>query len=336
MRFAALTLALIGWFSVCSSAQAEPVRIRMASLVPKNSVYHRALLEMGQIWQKAEGEGASFTVFTDGAQGGEADIVRRMRIGQLNAALLSVVGLRDIEPSVSALQSLPLMFRDWEELDYVREKLRPELEQAFLKKGYVALGWGDAGWVRFFSKEPASRPDDYKRMKMFAWAGEPEQMEIMKALGYRPVSLETADILPALQTGLISVVPVTPFYALAAQFNGPAPYMLELNWAPMVGALVMTKTAWETISPAGRDALKAAARKATDELRVKARSDVDASVAAMRQRGLQVTALTPELEVEWRKFADTIYPRIRGTVVPAETFDEVVRLLQAYRAGHRE
>jgi TRAP-type C4-dicarboxylate transport system substrate-binding protein len=259
-----------------------------------------------------------------------------MRIGQLNAALLSVVGLRDIEPSVSALQSLPLMFRDWEELDYVREKLRPELEQAFLKKGYVALGWGDAGWVRFFSKEPASRPDDYKRMKMFAWAGEPEQMEIMKALGYRPVSLETADILPALQTGLISVVPVTPFYALAAQFNGPAPYMLELNWAPMVGALVMTKTAWETISPAGRDALKAAARKATDELRVKARSDVDASVAAMRQRGLQVTALTPELEVEWRKFADTIYPRIRGTVVPAETFDEVVRLLQAYRAGHRE
>lgn len=336
MRFAALTLALIGWFSVCSSAQAEPVRIRMASLVPKNSVYHRALLEMGQIWRKAEGEGASFTVFTDGAQGGEADIVRRMRIGQLNAALLSVVGLRDIEPSVSALQSLPLMFRNWEELDYVREKLRPGLEAAFLKKGYVALGWGDAGWVRFFSKEPASRPNDYKRMKMFAWAGEPEQMEIMKALGYRPVSLETADILPALQTGLISVVPVTPFYALAAQFNGPAPYMLELNWAPMVGALVMTKTAWEAMSPAGRDALKVAARKATDELRVKARSDVDASVAAMRQRGLQVTALTPELEVEWRKFADTIYPRIRGTVVPAETFDEVVRLLQAYRAGHRQ
>lgn len=315
------------------AVQAEPVRIRMASLVPKNSLYHRALLEMGQTWQKAQGEGAGFTVFTDGTQGGEADIVRRMRIGQLNAALLSVVGLRDIEPSVSALQNLPLMFRSWEELDYVREQLRPGLEAAFLNKGYVALAWGDAGWIRFFSKEPASRPEDFKRMKMFAWAGEPEQMEIMKALGYQPVSLETSDILPALQTGLIHVVPVTPFYALAAQFNGPAPHMLDLNWAPMVGALVLAKPTWDAMSPAGRDALKAAALKAAGEIRAKARADVDDSVKAMRSRGLQVTAMTPELDAEWRRFAEGIYPQIRGKLVPAETHDEVVRLLRQFRAG---
>jgi len=331
----ALLFVLLGTLLAAPGACAEPVRIRLASLVPKNSVYHRALLEMGQSWQRAEGQGAGFTVFTDGAQGGEADIVRRLRIGQLNAALLSVVGLRDIDPAVSALQSLPLMFRNWEELDHVREKLRPSLERSFLEKGYVALGWGDAGWVRFFSREPASRPSDYQSMKMFAWAGEPEQMQIMKALGYQPVSLETSDILPALQTGLISVVPATPFYALAAQFNGPAPHMLELNWAPMVGALVITKSAWDALSPAGRAALQEAAQKATAELRAKARADVDASVATMRQRGLRVTALTPELAAEWQGFAESIYPRIRGTVVPAATFDEVVRLLKDYRSGSR-
>jgi TRAP-type C4-dicarboxylate transport system substrate-binding protein len=329
-------LLLVAALSVVPSVWAEPVRIRMASLVPKNSVYHKALLEMGQSWQRAEGDGASFTVFTDGTQGGEADIVRRMRIGQLNAALLSVVGLREIDPSVSALQSLPLMFRNWEELDYVREKLRPGLEEAFLKKGYVALGWGDAGWIRFFSKEPAARPEDFKPTKMFAWAGEPEQMEIMKDLGYQPVSLETADILPALQTGLITVVPATPFYALAAQFNGPAPNMLELNWAPMVGALVMTRKAWDELSLEGRDALKAAAQKATAELRAKARADVDASVATMKLRGLHVTTLTPELDAEWRKFAEAIYPKIRGNLVPAATYDEVLRLVREYRAGHAQ
>lgn len=333
MRF--LTLVLLGLF-LAHPAQAEPVKVRMASLVPKNSLYHRALQEMGQAWQKAQGDGASFTVFTDGTQGGEADIVRRMRIGQLNAALLSVVGLRDIDPSVSALQSLPLIFRNWDELDYVREKLRPGLEDAFIKKGYVALAWGDAGWVRFFSKEPASRPEDFKKMKMFAWAGEPEQMEIMKALGYQPVSLETSDILPALQTGLITVVPVTPFYALAAQFSGAAPHMLDLNWAPMVGALVIAKPTWDAMSQAGRDAMKEAAMKAAAEIRVKARADVNDSVTAMKARGLQVTTLTPALEAEWRQFAESIYPKIRGTLVPAETFDEVTKLLQQYRAGHTQ
>ena len=332
MRRIAFLLLSLAW---AGSAAADPVRIRLASLVPKNSLYHRALLEMGQTWQKVQGDGATFTVFTDGAQGGEADIVRRMRIGQLNAALLSVVGLRDIDPSVSALQSLPLMFRTWEELDYVREKLQPGLEQAFLSKGYVALAWGDGGWVRFFSKDPASHPDDYKRMKMFAWAGEPEQMEIMKGLGYQPVSLETADILPALQTGLIGVVPATPFYALAAQFNGPAPHMLELNWAPIVGALVIAKPAWDAMSPAGREALQAAALKAASDIRAKARADVNDSVATMRARGLQVTSLTPELEQEWRRFAEAIYPKIRGKLVAADTFDQVVRLLEQYRAGEK-
>jgi TRAP-type C4-dicarboxylate transport system substrate-binding protein len=81
----------------------------------------------------------------------------------------------------------------------------------------VVIGWGDAGWVRFFSKEAALRPDDFKKMKFFAWGSEPEQQAIMKSLGYTPVPLETSDILPAIQTGMINVVPATPYFALASQ-----------------------------------------------------------------------------------------------------------------------
>ncbi len=316
------------------AAQAAPVKLRLGTLVPKNSLYHRALLEMGETWRKAQNDGSTLTVYADGSQGGEIDTAKRMRIGQLNAGLLSIVGLREIEPSVSALQNMPLMFRSWEEVDYVREKMRPAMEQKFLDKGYVVLFWGDAGWVRFFSREAASRPEDYKRMKMFTWAGEPEQMEIMKAMGYHPVSLETSDVLPALQTGLINVVPATPYYALAAQFNGPAPYMLDINWAPIVGALLVTRKAWDAMSPAGQEALRAAAAKSGAEMRARARVEDGEAIAAMKKRGLQVAKPTPAQEAEWRKFAEGIYPKIRGTMVPAETFDEVKRLLAEYRAAH--
>jgi TRAP-type transport system periplasmic protein len=318
---------------IAPAASAEPVKLRMGSLIPKNSLYHRTLLEMGDVWKKAQNDGSTFTLYTDGSQGSETDVVKRMRIGQLNAALITVVGLHEIEPSVSALQTMPLMFRSWEELDYVREKMRPAMEKKFLDKGYVVLLWGDAGWVRFFSREPARHPDDFKRMKVFTWAGEAEQAQIMRAMGYQPVSLETSDMLPALQTGLISVVPATPYYALTAQFVGPAPYMLDLNWAPIVGALVLTKKTWDAMSPTGRDALRAAALKYGPQMRAKARAEVDEAVAAMQKRGLQVTTLTPEQRAEWHKLAESVYPKIRGTLVPAETFDEVQRLLSDYRAG---
>ena len=95
---------------------------RIGTLAPKNSLYHRQLLEVGEAWRAAQGGNAKYVVFPDGSQGGEAELARRMRIGQLQGALLSVVGLNEIEPSISALQSMPLLFKSWEEVDYVREK----------------------------------------------------------------------------------------------------------------------------------------------------------------------------------------------------------------------
>lgn len=327
---ATLTLTLLASAPAFAAGQ-----LRIGTLAPKNSLYHRQLMEVGEAWRSAEGEGAKYLIYPDGSQGGETDMARRMRIGQLQGALLSVVGLREIEPSIAALQNMPLLFRSWEEVDYVREKMRPMMEKKFLDKGFVVLAWGDAGWVRFFSKEAAQRPDDYRKMKFFAWAGEAEQQEIMKSLGYTPVPLETSDILPSIQTGMINAVPATPYFALASQVYDTAPHMLDINWAPIVGALVVTKKSWDAMSPPAREALRSAGEKAGLQMRTKARQEVDEAVEAMKKRGLQVHRPTPEQMKEWNDLADTLYPRIRGRMVPAETFDEVFALLKAYRAGKR-
>ena len=314
------------------SSHAADLQLRVGTLAPKNSLYHRQLMEVGEAWRAAQGGTAKYVVYPDGSQGGEAEMARRMRIGQLQGALLSVVGLREIEPSITALQNLPLLFRSWEELDYVREKMRPAMEKKFLDKGFVVLGWGDAGWVRFFSKDAAVRPDDYKRMKFFAWGSEQEQQTIMKSLGYTPVPLETADILPSIQTGMINVVPSTPYFALASQIYNTAPHMLEINWAPIVGALVVTTKAWDAMTPEGQATLRVAGEKAGLQMRTQARREVDEAVEAMKKRGLVVHTPTPTEMKEWNALADALYPRIRGTMVPADTFDEVFKHVKAYRA----
>lgn len=316
-----------------SLADAAEKSLRIGSLVPKNSLYHRQLLDIAESWRSAQGPGAKFLVYPDGSQGGEAEMARRMRIGQLQGALLSVVGLHEIEPSIAALQVMPLLFRNWDEVDHVREKMRPAMEKKFLDKGFVVLAWGDAGWVRFFSKEPAVRPDDYKQMKFFAWGSEPDQQAIMKSLGYTPVPLETTDILPAIQTGMINVVPSTPYFALATQIYTTAPHMLEINWAPIVGALVVTRKAWDGMSSEAQQAVRAASDKAGAQIRTKARQEVEEAVEAMKKRGLIVHKPNAAQMKEWQDLAEKLYPRIRGTMVPAETFDDVMTHLKNYRAG---
>jgi TRAP-type C4-dicarboxylate transport system substrate-binding protein len=316
-----------------ADAIAQTPRVKLGTLAPRGSAYHQALVEMGDAWRRAEPAGASFTVFTDGSQGGEADIVRRMRIGQLNAALMSVIGLSEIDAGASALQYMPLMFRSWDEVDAVGKRLHPLLEKRFLDKGFVVLFWAEAGWVRFFSKERALSPGDFKRMKMFAWAGDPEQIGLMKAMGYQPVMLETADILPGLQTGLINAAPLTAMWALAGQVDSIAPHMLDIHWVPIIGAALVTRGAWDAMTPAGRDALRREAAKAAGRLRAqRAASDLEA-VEAMRKRGLRVHSLTPELEAEWRQLAEAVYPKLRGARVPADMFDAVQGALAEFRGS---
>jgi len=329
-----LLLALLfAALPVLDAAAQDAVRIRLGTLAPRGTTWHRSLLEMGEKWRAGQGPGATFVVYTVGSQGSESDSVRRMRVGQLNAALLSVVGLNDIDDSVTALQKMPMIFRTWEELDHVREKLRPTLEKRFYDKGFVVLCWGDAGWVRFFSKSPVTTPSDLRKLKLFAWAGDSAQADIMKALGYQPVVLEVADILPSLQTGMIAALPSSPFWALTLQFYTQADYMLDMNWAPLVGAVVITRKSWDSLSPAGQKALREAGEAAGAQLRAISRRENEEAVQAMKRRGLKVQAITPEAEAEWRKTAEKLYPMVRGTLVPADLFDEVQRLLREQRAA---
>jgi TRAP-type C4-dicarboxylate transport system substrate-binding protein len=313
----------------------EPIRIKMATLAPRGTSPHKVLLEMADKWKQSSGGRVTVTIYPDGVMGGEAETVRRMRVGQLQAALLSVTGLSEIDKSASALQNMPMVFGSLEEVSYVREKLKADLEKRFLEKGFIVVFWGDAGWVRFFTKEPMVHPDDLKRMKVFAWAGDNEQVELMKKLGLHPVPLETADILTALQTGMIDAVPSPPFMALAGQFYGPCHYMLALNYAPLVGGTVITKRAWDSIPEAMRPALLQAAAAAGDQVTALDRAESDEAVKAMEKRGLKVQEVSPEVEAEWRRLAESAYPAVREKLVPAEMFDEVSRLVRDYRLSGR-
>jgi TRAP-type transport system periplasmic protein len=314
-------------------ALAAAPHLRFATLVPRGSLYHRVLQETCDVWRQAEGPDAAVTIFTDGVQGDEVDVVRRMRIGQLNGAMISVVGLCAIAPAAAALQYMPMVFRSWDEFDAAARRLRPLLEQRIAERGFVVLYWGEAGWVRFFSKTPVLRPADLLRTRIYAWSGSDAQVELMRTLGYHPVVLETADILPGLQTGLIDVVPLITNWALAAQVDLVAPHMLDMRWAPVVGAAVITRQAWDAMSPAGQAAMRQAAQQAATRLRAERERADEAAVEAMRRRGLTVHVASADLVKEWEQLAAQAYPRIRGGMVPADVFDIVQQALAEFRSG---
>lgn len=328
-------LGLAVWVAVSGAAWARTT-IKLTTLAPKDSSYHQALQKMGQQWAKASKGEVDLVIYPGGIQGGESAMIKRMRIGQIQAAMITAVGLSDIEPSVTGLQSMPMMFRDFDEVDHIGGKLQPQLEEMLLEKGFVVLFWSDAGWVQYFSKSPVRVPDDMKRMKMFSWSKGDESDMIVKRAGFNPVALETADILPGLQTGLIDVVAMPPFYALSTQVYTVAPHMVELNWAPLVGALVVKRDVWEKISAEAREAMRGAALEAGKQIKGTSRKESDDAVATMKEKwGLKVHRPTGAEVEAWRKTCEAVYPEIRGKVVPEKIWDSVVGWLEEYRAGKK-
>jgi TRAP-type C4-dicarboxylate transport system substrate-binding protein len=325
-----LLLALLG--AAQAAEGPKPVEVKLATVLPVGTSGHQRLMEMRDSWQKSSGQTVKLTIYP-GSADGEAQLVKKLRAGQLQAAMVTAVGLGEIDRSATCLQLIPMQFRDWAEVDYVREKIRGELERRLREKGYEVLFWADAGWVRYFSKVPAVRPAEFKPLKMFVWTGEPQQVSILRSLGYQPVGLETEQILTSLSTGMISALPVPPFLANALQFNRYVGHMVDVNWVPIIGATVIRRDTWQKIAPGLHADLRKAAEATGLRMRQRGREEDEESIAAMKKRGLIVHTVTPAIAAEWQELAEKVYPEIRGKIVPADLFDQVRAEVAAYRAG---
>ena len=327
-----LVLALVFGVATINVRAAEKViNLKLGTLAPANTSYHKSLQAMGESWKKASGGAVKLTIYPNGTLGGEGDMVQLMQTHSLDAGLLTAVGLAEIDRDVNALQSMPMTFHNLDEVDYVGEHLRPDLEKRMLAKGYIVLFWTDSGWVRFFTRSPIVHPDDLRKLKIFSWAGNANQYDLWKSAGFTPVALETAGIPTGLMSKTIDAVPMPPFFALAGQLDAQAKYMLELNWGPLVGAAVVRKDAWDRVLAAARDEMLKIAQETGKQVKADGRAESDSAVAAMVKRGLVVQKVTPEVDTEWRMVTEKVRDQIRGKIVPAEMFDEAQKLLKEYR-----
>ena len=327
-RIAAALLVLAGFAALPASAQV----IKLGTIAPEGSPWLDAIRGMADEWKAATGGKIEFRIYPGGVVGDDPDMVRKLRIGQLQAAALSNTGLYDIAHEMQALQ-MPMMLTSYAELDYVRDRMAPKLEAILEAKGFKVLNWGDAGWIHFFSQQPLLRPADLKPMRLWVWAGYPAYVEAWKDAGYHPVELASTDILTGLQAGMIDAFPAPPLLALANQWFGVAKQMCDVKWAPAIGATVITLKTWQAIDPAVREKLLASSRAAGLRLQAQVRKLDDEAIAAMQKRGLVVNHVSPEGIAEFERVAvEAAYPKLIGHVVPADIVAEVKRLRDEFRA----
>ena len=315
--------------ALAQTAHAQTVTLKLGTLAPQGSTWYDSLREMGQRWEQASGGQVKLRIYAGGAQGSEGDMVRKMGIGQLQAAAISNVGMHDVIPEPQGL-SVPFLFADEAQMNCAFEKVRPRINQALEKRGFIALQWSRIGAIHLFCDKAFHTPAEMSSAKVWAWEGDPKSVEAFRAAGFHPVVLSSNDMYPSLQTGMIDCVPNVPLYVLTARLFEKANYMMDTPWAYMIGATLVRKDAWEKIPADLRPKLLAIANELGQKVDVEVRRlNVDA-VAAMQKQGLQVVKVDP---AAWRGAMERSWTVVRGGVVPAEFFDALKAARDSCPAG---
>ena len=335
-KLGTVIVALIVGCCLVSAVQAAgQTTIKLATLAPDGSTWHKTLLEMGGRWTEQTEGRVRLRVYPGGVAGDDPDMVRKMRIGQIQAAMLTVAGLAEIDPAINVF-AIPLFFDSFEEYRTVLEKITPELENRLREKGYVLLHWAHGGWIHLFSAQPVRTIDQMKKVKLFTWAGDDRMIQLWKSNGFRPVALAATDILTGLQTGMIDAVPTTPLAALSMQWYRKTSYMTGKGVAPLIGGTVVTKKTWDRLSEADRAALLKTARSVQGRLLEEIPRQDGEAVAEMQKRGLTVTTIDPSQAATWDAAAAKFSTAMRAEMIPGEVFDEAKRQRDALRKARDE
>ncbi len=298
-RFCAVILAII---LGCSIIYGQQYTIKFATVAPQGSTWYNVMKEYDDAIRKESGGRMGFKIYPGGTTGEEKDVIRKMRVGQLHSAGFTGVGLGEIAPKVRILDA-PFLFKNYAEVDYVRDAFDQEFAKAFDDGGYVNLGWAEVGFVYVFTKVPVKNAQDLKGVKMWMWEGDPIAEAAFKALNVSPIPLSLADVLTSLQTGLIDGMYTSPLAAISLQWFTRVKYMMDLPLADSQGAVLITKKEFDTLPKDLQEILVRNGRLYMKKLTDQSRKDNQKSLEQLQKSG--IIFLQPGTEKERANYGQT-------------------------------
>jgi len=339
MKMIAVMAAVLALFVYSGTAYAAGdqarVVIKVASLAPRGSNIANLFEEISkQIRAKTDNE-VMFKTYWGGVQGDENDVLRKVRLGQLHGGSFMGPSLGMIVPEVR-VTDLPYVFRNYDEVNYVRARLQPDVERIIEDKGFKVLGWLNLGFLYTFSKEPLLSMDTARKQKWWALEGDPMGQAMYKALDITPVSLSISDVATSLSTNMIDCAPSTPFGAVAMQWYTRFKYMSSYPSSSINGAMLVRMDVWNTVSPASRKIILDVAREQHEKIELVTRREDARSLELLKKSGIVVVPYDPRNKETRYVFeaAKKARESLVGRLYSRELLDRTLSLVEEYRRLH--
>jgi TRAP-type C4-dicarboxylate transport system substrate-binding protein len=265
-------------------------KIRFATVAPEGSTWMKVMNAYTKAVEDATNNEIEFKVYPGQVAGDEKDVLRKIRIGQLDSGGFTGVGLGEILPEVRIMDS-PFLFKSYEEVDYIANQFFDYFSKKFEEKGFILLGWAEVGFVYVFTNKPINALEDMNGVKMWMWEGDPIAEATFRAFKISAIPLSITDVLTSLQTNLINGVYISPYACTVVQWHTKVKYMLDLPLADSNGAILISKKKFYKLSDSQQEILRKLSREYFGQLTLMSRKDNKESLELLKETGIIFTTI---------------------------------------------
>ena len=272
----------------------------------------------------------TFKIYPGGVQGDDATVLRKMRIRQLNGGVFAAGSLTRFFPDLQ-VYNLPLQFRSYEEVDFVRARMDSYISDGLRKAGIKTFAFTETGFAYLLANEPVSSLADLRKLKAWIPDNDPIAAELIKSFDVSPIPLNITDVLPALQTGMINAVVGPPSVILALQWHNHLTHLMNLPLVYIYSMLAMDMKVYSKASSADQDTVVEILDEVFELVGRETRSDNERALQALKKIG--ITFLEPINKAEWQAAADlSVQKLMRSGEISGEVVNTYLEHLKNFRS----
>jgi TRAP-type C4-dicarboxylate transport system substrate-binding protein len=330
LALAALLLGVPAGSKIVTAADMQFLRV--ACLAPRDSELAKSFLRVDKGLRAASHDTWGIRLYAGGTAGDEVDVLRKMKVGQMDASIITTTGLSHIVREVALLDS-PGVINNYKQFEAVTSAMRGEWEQSFDKAGFKLVAWSEGGQYRWFSKTPITRVTDLKNVRPWVWPASYILKEIYHNVGANGVPLGVPEVYGALQTGMVDTVITTAAALVALQWHSNLKFATKAGFGILVNAMVVSADKWKAIPPDVAGQVLSETRKVTEGEREAWRKADLVAYQNLLKRGYTATEWAPGGEQEYRKMEQAVRDVLVGRLYPAALLKRVMAIAVAADSG---
>ncbi|RLE26564.1 MAG: C4-dicarboxylate ABC transporter [Acidobacteria bacterium] len=313
---------------------AGAAQLKIATLAPDGSFWMTEMRQGAKDIEEATDGRVKLRIYPGGTMGNDQAVLRKMRIGQLHGGMMTGQSLAEVTSDLQ-LYGLPFLFKSYDEVDAVRERMDATLIQKLEAKGYISFGLLEGGFAYIMSNKPTTNLADFKGQKAWLPEGDIIAGAIYDAAGLSPVPLPLSDVLIGLQTGLIDTVAGPPVAAVALQWFTRTKYLTDLPILYTYGSIVVSRKAFDKLDAGDQKTVREILGRVSSRLDDRTRTDNHKAREALAKQGIEFLTVDAAKLEQWHKVGVNATNALRKQgAVPSDLVEELLRHLEVFRQGN--